>query len=770
MKLAVIIFFVKASSCLIAHAQWQPTNGPAGGPVYDIEKIGQYIFLNAGAGGVYRSEDGGDNWRVMNNGLPNNPHCYAIASTSTTLYAAIYSHGIYKSGDMGITWTATGTETSGKTFYSLLADGNDVYAGNSEGGFYHSDNKGATWTKKGNGIGQVRSFFIAGENFFVASQNKIYKSTDKGNNLVALLAPIIALNYMTGYDNVIYAAGQTITISRDYGETWNTTDLGVNDHYYLNSMYAFEDKIIIPDGNSAIFVSNDEGVNWDKITNLPYADYVTAVYQEGNTIILSSNDGLYRSDDNGTSWFEKNEGLNNMIITHLEDAGNMLFAGTGSGIFSTADNGMTWRKLNDGLHDNSVSVFNKVVSIKGIHTYLSNLVVATNSGIFKSTDNGNSWEIKQSLQDTDPNTRFHILAGDKQKLFACENGHQYFSDSNGETWSSRHNPIFNNENILNAIVKGDTIVVLALDKVFVSKNFGSSWHSLQIGTGTFHPNDAIFFENDLYVATSQGLFRCKYQSTSFTKVIGLPTEVILSLFVNNGGLYAGTDKGLVVAPGFNLGWNEINEGLNDVYMKPITYNETHIFAGTYGSSVWRIAWTDLNVRPRISGLSNPLYPTEERTIQISLNDLLVSDLDNNFPEDFTLKIKPGTNYIIEGNVVTVNPDFSGVLHIPLVVNDGRSDSNEYIVAVTIDLITAIAESNDAFEFFPNPTSHQINFKIPQEVQSYTLLDVSGRRVTSQTDISIFQQTFTLDVSSLPPGTYILEFHGGKTHIRGFIKY
>ena len=51
------------------------------------------------------------------------------AATGSTIYASMDSHGIYKSSDFGTTWTSAGTALQGKTFYSLLADGNDIYAG-----------------------------------------------------------------------------------------------------------------------------------------------------------------------------------------------------------------------------------------------------------------------------------------------------------------------------------------------------------------------------------------------------------------------------------------------------------------------------------------------------------------------------------------------------------------------------------------------------------------------------------------------------------------
>jgi photosystem II stability/assembly factor-like uncharacterized protein len=774
MKLAIINLFIGIFSCLPAYCQWEPANGPSGGEVTDILTIGQYIFLNAGAGGIYRSEDGGDHWLAIRNGLPNNPHCYAIASTGTILYAAIYAHGIYKSIDFGASWTSSGASIAGRTFYSLLADGNDIYAGDSEGGFFRSGNGGTSWTRKGNQIGQVRNFLIAGGNLFVAATNSFgaaaYKSTDKGDNLINLYAPVTSINLMTGYDNAIYiTGGQPTKISRDYGATWTSSDIGTNGHYMLNSGHAYENKVIIPGGNSTVFLSDDEGLTWQTINNLPYAGVVVSVYREDDMIIIGGREGIYLSSDNGTSWSEKNEGLNNLIITQLLATDDILFAGTGIGIFSSMDNGITWEKRNNGLHDTSTSGYIEGVVITGIHAHSNDLTIATSTGIFKSYNNGVSWELKQNLQLTDLNNRFYALAGDKEKLFAAQKGQQYYSVSKGETWAALNDPIFDSKGIYKAIVKGDTIIVLTDNDILITKNFGNSWQSSRVSTSYFTPNDAVFLDEDLYVATSQGLFVCEFPGTSWKKVVGLPTESVLSLFVRNGALYAGTDMGLHVAHGMGFGWSPLNEGLTDVFMKPITFNSTHCFAGTYGASVWRSAWTDLNVKPRITGLSNQLELTDDHTIEINLGNLKVSDPDNNFPQDFTLTIKPGADYTIAGNVITLQPDYSGFLQIPLVVNDGRSDSNEYIVTVNVKLITGIPES-DAFEFFPNPANQKINFKITEDINSYSLLDVAGRIVTNQKNTFNDNGTFSLDVSDLPSGVYFLELHGKKTRSHRFVKY
>ena len=168
MKFFLIVTAIGLFS-LPAFSQWTQTNGPIGGSIGGITIINNYIFLSAGPGGVYRSENNGDHWNTMHNGLPKNPHCNAISATGSTIYASMSSNGVYKSSDFGATWASAGTALRGKTFYCLLADGNDIYAGGSEGGFYHSSDGGNTWVKRGNNIGQVRNFVVTGGNLFVAA-------------------------------------------------------------------------------------------------------------------------------------------------------------------------------------------------------------------------------------------------------------------------------------------------------------------------------------------------------------------------------------------------------------------------------------------------------------------------------------------------------------------------------------------------------------------------------------------------------------------------
>ena len=744
-----------------AFSQWAQTNGPEGGEVMDIVTIDNYIFVNAGAGGVFRSEDNGDRWNAISNGLPKNAHCRAISNTANILYASIDSHGVYKSSDFGTTWSSAGTALQGKTFYSLLADGSDVYAGWSEGGFYHSTDGGNTWVKKGSTLGQVRNFAVAGGSLLIAGSTSsggvaVYKSTNKGETLVNLNAPVININRMDSYDNAIYVTGQTIAISRDFGATWSTSAFGGV------AISAENDQVILAGGNSTLLISDDEGLNWEAVTNLPYAGIVWSVKRNGNNIIFGGREGIYISKDKGISWQEKNEGLNNHIITHLEATDDILFAGTQVGLFSSTDQGVTWYKRNNGLSNNP----SESVAIQGIHFNPTSIVIATGKGIFKTLDEGLTWNLIQGVQG-DINNSFYVLAGDQERLFACEYGYQYYSSNEGENWTSRSNPAFQDMGILNATVKGDTIVVLAHDKVLISKNLGLTWETVSVTPGIyFGPNDAIFVKDDLYVATYQGLFKSSDAGAKWKKLNEMSNRSPLSLFYRDNALYAGTTSGVHVSYDAGMTWHAVNEGM-DIWTGPITLNSTYAFSATYGKSVWRNSLNTCNVRPVITGLNQNLELNSNLDIPIDLSTLQVTDPDDNFPGDFTLTIQPGDNYIVTGNAVTPSANYNGELRITFTINDGHFDSKEYVA--TVYVVTGIEESLASFKIFPNPTNQKINFTMKERTSSISLKDVSGREIARFENIK-GGEAQTIDVGHLPTGIYFIEMNGENRYTRRFLKY
>jgi gliding motility-associated-like protein len=114
---------------------------------------------------------------------------------------------------------------------------------------------------------------------------------------------------------------------------------------------------------------------------------------------------------------------------------------------------------------------------------------------------------------------------------------------------------------------------------------------------------------------------------------------------------------------------------------PVTVND-----GTNDSSPFNVVITveaHVNVAPVITGQAALSTPANT-AITIQLSHLTVSDPDNAYPTGFTLTVSAGTNYTVNGATVTPVAGFSGNLSVPVVVNDGASNSAPFNLVITVN--------------------------------------------------------------------------------------
>lgn len=95
-----------------------------------------------------------------------------------------------------------------------------------------------------------------------------------------------------------------------------------------------------------------------------------------------------------------------------------------------------------------------------------------------------------------------------------------------------------------------------------------------------------------------------------------------------------------------------------------------------------ITVVEVNDVPEITG-QRTLSTAEETAIQVTLADLTVVDADNDYPQDFTLRLQDGANYDVQGTTVIPAEDFSGELRVPAIVNDGQDDSDPFSLTITV---------------------------------------------------------------------------------------
>jgi len=99
---------------------------------------------------------------------------------------------------------------------------------------------------------------------------------------------------------------------------------------------------------------------------------------------------------------------------------------------------------------------------------------------------------------------------------------------------------------------------------------------------------------------------------------------------------------------------------------------------------WNI-YVPANAVPVVTGQS-AVATNEDTSVTITLSDLTVTDSDNTFPADFTLTVSSGANYSLSGATITPSANFSGTLTVPVIVNDGTSDSASYNFSVTVNSV------------------------------------------------------------------------------------
>lgn len=115
---------------------------------------------------------------------------------------------------------------------------------------------------------------------------------------------------------------------------------------------------------------------------------------------------------------------------------------------------------------------------------------------------------------------------------------------------------------------------------------------------------------------------------------------------------------------------------------PVTVNDGKDDSEKYNLEV---TVKGVNDAPVITAQSGALVTEENKTIQIQLSHLVVSDPDNPYPNGFSLTVHASANnqYSVSGTQVTPAPGFTGNLLVPVHVSDGAAASNSYSLSIEV---------------------------------------------------------------------------------------
>lgn len=146
-------------------------------------------------------------------------------------------------------------------------------------------------------------------------------------------------------------------------------------------------------------------------------------------------------------------------------------------------------------------------------------------------------------------------------------------------------------------------------------------------------------------------------------------------------LYPGLNysiEGNVVTPALNF---------NGTLIVQVTVNDGEDDSNKFDLEISVIP---INDKPIITGHSS-ISTNENQSITVQLDHLTVSDPDNTYPNDFSLKLLAGNNYTIDGTQVIPQSNFTGALSVNLTINDGNVDSDPYQLPIQVNAVNRVPE-------------------------------------------------------------------------------
>ena len=738
-----------------------------------IHPDNQDIWLSGTAGGgVYRTEDAGENWEPITNALshlpigdvvfdPTNPDIIYIGTGDTNIPGTVWiGGGIYKSIDGGESFEYIGLEEC-RIISKIAVNPNNpdqIYAGamglpfeeNDDRGLYRSDDAGETWTKifsvsEDSGIIDMVMNPENPEIIYVANWNRI----------------------RTNFVSEVSGDEAGIFKTTDGGDSWTELTNGLPEG---------------PMGRIGLKL-------WDGDYNTLFALYVgpdsqlQGIYKSadaGDSFETIATDFIPENALGGFGWYFGKIGVNPFNENEISVLGvNM---------YSTTDGGDTWFQSVPDWFTYEVHADKHDIEYLGEN----DILLATDGGLFRTTTGLNPGGTGWVDVDEIPNTQFYRISADPytEGVFyggaqdngttgTPEFGDQWPRIFGGDGFTPIQDPVVPNYFYCTTqrgnfwFIDSENFDVFNLADMGIDSEDRRNWDS------PFHMDH---FDNTVLYAATERVYQMEF--APFGEWVEISPSLVsedeenasrrnISTFaqspVNGEILYAGTSDGKAwVRPTEDDNWSEISEGLPGYYVTDIkasNFEEDRVYLSVSG-------YRDNDNTPHLY-LSNDLGTT-----WVDVTGDLPEMPINHFEEYSTTQWFIATD---NGVYLTENSgeNWSRVgNNMPfIVVNDLAIDEigntlaagtfAQSIWSISLDdVLTPLSVSNQGredFDIYPNPAVANVSIESAEEIRGYHIFDLSGKLINASNEINL-GTAMQIDVSELPQGTYIINVHLANSEV------
>ena len=413
--------------------QWEVT-GPWGGDVRTLVAApdnSDSLYLGTSDGQIFHSTDGAHTWRRLKPGLGErglsidsiviDPRDSRLLYVGAWAVARDVDGGVFKSEDGGEHWKLLDAtkKLSVRSLAIAPSDSNIVLAGSANddpklNGTWRSTDAGHSWQRispEGDKeIHNIESIAIHPRNpneIYVGTWHLPWKTTDggvtwkqtgyKGNGVIDD-SDIFGISVdPTNPDLVYLNACSGIYRSNSGGRQWNKIPgipFTARRTYYLLPHPA-NPNVVFAGTSEGLWRTKDGGKRWMLMTSKSHViRSVVVTPDKPNRVIIATDDyGILASNNLGDDFAEANLGfIHRHILAIMPDAqerGRLLASvfhdGSAGSVFASVDGGESWQSSSRGLGARDVFAFYQMPDEPSV------IYAGTNTGVFRSNDRGANW-------------------------------------------------------------------------------------------------------------------------------------------------------------------------------------------------------------------------------------------------------------------------------------------------------------------------------------------------------------------------------------------
>lgn len=413
--------------------QWEVT-GPWGGDVRVMvasKDDSNLLYLGTGDGQIFRSTDGANTWRRLRPGLEKrglsvdniviDPRDPKLIYAGAWAVARDQEGGVFRSNDGGENWKLL-DDTKRLSVRSLAiapSDSNLLIAGSANddpnlNGAFRSRDGGKSWeriTPVGHQeIRNIQSVAIDPHNpnvIYVGTWHLPWKTTDggvtwkqTGNQIVGMIndSDVFGITIDQNHPTTVYVnACSGFYRSLTSGEKWFKfpgIPFSARRTYTL-LVHPSNPKVIFAGTSEGLWRSKDDGKRWMLLTSktLVIRSIVVTPDKPNRVLIATDDSGVRVSENLGDDFRESNTGfIHRHVLAIKSDAterGRLLASvfhdSTGGSVFISADGGMSWQPSSTGLAGRDVFAFYQMPDNPSV------IYAGTNTGVYRSNDRGSNW-------------------------------------------------------------------------------------------------------------------------------------------------------------------------------------------------------------------------------------------------------------------------------------------------------------------------------------------------------------------------------------------